>query len=173
MKPGKKVVYTLGYQGINLETYVGILKAAGVGLVVDVREVPWSRKPGFSKAQLQAALQTANIAYIHIRSAGNPSSNRKTAKSPADCLRRYRTYLQQNDECLDILLDLIGEATQNGRPACLTCFERLPDDCHRSILIDFLSARCSTLSVFHLPEESSLFSQIADFSVWDTTTRQL
>jgi uncharacterized protein (DUF488 family) len=143
-------VYTLGYQQISLDHYVEALVRADVGVVLDVRETAWSYKPGFSKSQLQAALRAVRIDYVHIPSAGNPSSNRRTAKSTAECLRRYRTYLRRNSDCVNELLDYIKEAAKSGRPACLTCYEKKPTDCHRSILIEALEIAEPRLRPAHL-----------------------
>ena len=131
-------VFTIGYQGISLPDYVEILSSHGIGIVLDVRETPWSRKPGFSKSQLSRALEGAGIQYQHVRSAGNPSENRKTAESVKDCLQKYRKHLRRHFGCLDELLDLIKVAEASGRPACLTCFEKMPEECHRSILVEAL-----------------------------------
>jgi len=143
-------VYTLGYQQINLDDYVDALVEAGVGIVLDVRQTAWSYKEGFSKSRLQAALKSVSIDYVHIPSAGNPSSNRRTAKSTAECLRRYRTYLRHNSDCVDELLSHIKKAAKSGRPACLTCYEKKPSDCHRSILIEALEIVEPRLRPAHL-----------------------
>src|SRR6202044_2139648 len=72
-------LYTLGYQGVDVDTYVRTLKEAGVGIVVDVRETPWSHKRGFCKNILSSELSKAGIEYVHVKSAGNPKENRRTA----------------------------------------------------------------------------------------------
>jgi uncharacterized protein (DUF488 family) len=131
-------LYTLGYQQVSLQDYLQSLVESGIGVVLDVRETAWSYKRGFSKSQLQAALNNVGISYIHVPSAGNPSQNRKTAKSPAECLRRYRKHLNQHPSCINELLVHIKRAAKAGRPACLTCYEKHHSDCHRSILVDAL-----------------------------------
>jgi uncharacterized protein (DUF488 family) len=65
-------LYTLGYQGVDVNTYVQRLKAAGAGIVADVRETPWSHKRGFCKNALSSELSKAGIDYIQVKSAGNP-----------------------------------------------------------------------------------------------------
>lgn len=149
-KDGTMHVFTLGYEKISLQDYLYILIESGVGVVLDVRETAWSYKRGFSKSQLQAALKSVDIEYIHVPSAGNPSSNRKTAKSSAECLRRYKKHLEGHLDCLDELIVQIKKAAKSGRPACLTCFERLPEDCHRSILIDAIALQEPRLRPTHL-----------------------
>jgi uncharacterized protein (DUF488 family) len=143
-------VYTLGYQGLDIITYVSILKSSQIGVVLDVREKAWSRKRGFSKFALRQALSAAGIEYIHIPSAGNPSENRKSAKTVADCLQRYRQFLMYNPDCLDELLTHIKRAAKASRPACLTCYEQLPDQCHRSVIIEVLVESAPKLRPVHL-----------------------
>jgi uncharacterized protein (DUF488 family) len=143
-------IYTLGYQGLSAELYVQALVNAGVGIVLDVREHAWSQRPEFVKSTLQKALAASGIQYAHIKAAGNPSQNRKTARSAAQCLGRYRTYLKTNTECLRALLTAIENAANSRRPACLTCFERSYDECHRSVLIEELNSLDSRLSPIHL-----------------------
>jgi len=144
-------VYTLGYQGLTLSDYIAILHRAGVGVVLDVRENAFSYKPGFSKTQFQAGLANEEIEYKHIRSAGNPSANRKSATSIAECLARYHEHLRANSACLDELSHLIKEAWLRKVSVCLTCYEHLPTECHRTILLDELISRDSLFEARPLP----------------------
>ena len=141
---------TLGYQGLTLEAYVATLEAAGVGVLLDVREVPWSRKPGFSKKPLSLALEAAGVEYLHVKSAGNPSAIRKTAPSPAECMRMYGEYLDRTPDVVDELLAHVRAAWSRNLVPCLTCFERLPEECHRKVLADALAARDPSIAVEHL-----------------------
>lgn len=129
-------LYTLGYQGVDVDVYVRKLKAAGVGIVADVRETPWSHKRGFCKNILSTELSRAGIEYVHVKSAGNPKENRRTAPDLAECLRRYRVYLAENPTGIDDLIQVVRTAASRSRTVCLTCFEKDVNDCHRSILVD-------------------------------------
>jgi uncharacterized protein (DUF488 family) len=129
-------LYTLGYQGVDVDVYVKKLKAAGVGIVADVRETPWSHKRGFCKNILSSELSKAGIDYVHVKSAGNPKANRRTAPDLAECLRRYRIYLKENPTGVTDLVEVVRMAASRNRTVCLTCFERDVNDCHRSILVD-------------------------------------
>lgn len=135
---------------MDLQSFIAILLENNVGILLDVREVAWSYKPGFSKTALREGLEKSGIDYVHVRSAGNPKSNRRTAKSIEECLSRYRTHLRDNDECLDEIFVHIKDAFLLGRPACLTCFEYLPGECHRSVIIEELIQRNVKLSPVHL-----------------------
>jgi uncharacterized protein (DUF488 family) len=134
-------LYTLGYQGVDVDTYVQKLKAAGVGIVADVRETPWSHKRGFCKNILSTELSRAGIEYVHVKSAGNPKENRRTAPDLAECLRRYRHYLKDNPAGITDLVHVIRAAADRNRSVCLTCFEKDVNDCHRSILVDAMRRR--------------------------------
>jgi uncharacterized protein (DUF488 family) len=129
-------LYTLGYQGVDVDTYVRKLKSAGVGIVADVRETPWSHKRAFCKNILSSELSRAGIEYIHVKSAGNPKENRRTAPDMAECLRRYKAYLKGNPTGVTDLIDVIRTAALRNRTVCLICFEKNVEDCHRSILVD-------------------------------------
>ncbi len=134
-------LYTLGYQGVDVPTYVEKLKSAGVAIVADVRETPWSHKSGFCKNALSSELAKVGIEYVHVRSAGNPKDNRRTAPDLAECLRRYAKYLQANPAGIIDLAGIIRAAASENRSVCLTCFEKDADDCHRSILVSALRKR--------------------------------
>lgn len=134
-------IYTLGYQGVDVDSYVSKLQAAGVGIVADVRETPWSHKRGFCKNILSNELSKAGIDYVHVKSAGNPKANRRTAPDLVECLRRYRIYLDENPTGVVDLIDLVRTAASRNRTVCLTCFEKDADDCHRSILVDAMKRR--------------------------------
>ena len=144
------VVFTFGYQGRSIGNYVDHLRRHRVGVVADVRELPWSRKPGFSKTRMSAALAEGGIGYQHFRSAGNPAENRKTAASPADCLHRFREILETDGKRLDPLVELIESADRDGNAVCLTCYELDAHDCHRSIVAEMLARRLPGLDVVHL-----------------------
>jgi uncharacterized protein (DUF488 family) len=129
-------LYTLGYEGVDVDTYIRRLSAAGVGMVADVRETPWSHKRGFCKNILSSELSRVGIEYVHVKSAGNPKENRRTAPSLTECLRRYKDYLRDNPAGVIDLILVIRSAASRNQSVCLTCFERDVHDCHRSILVD-------------------------------------
>jgi uncharacterized protein (DUF488 family) len=146
---------TLGNKATNKRDYIAALEAANVSLVVDVRETAWSYKPGFSKAPLKVGLGRAGIDYLHLKSAGNPSKNRKTARSVKECLSRYLRHLRAKPECLDELSVILNRASREGKNICLTCFERHPDECHRSIIVAELERRLAKLRPVHLSTQTA------------------
>ena len=147
----KRTVYSLGYQQRDLEAFIQELSDAGVDAVVDVREVPWSRKRGFSKRQLSHGLAVSGIEYVHARFAGNPKELRRAAPSHAECLRRYEQHLEASPDVLDQLDEVVLPLLAQGSRVCLVCYERHPDDCHRSVLLRHWVARLNeSVQVLHL-----------------------
>lgn len=134
-------LYTLGYQGVDVNTYVQKLKIAGVGIVADVRETPWSHKRAFCKNILSFELSKAGIGYVHVKSAGNPKENRRSAPDITECLRRYKDYLRSNPDGVIDLVEVVRRAASQNQSVCLTCFEKDVHDCHRSILVDAMKER--------------------------------
>lgn len=134
-------LYTLGYQGVDVSTYVQKLKTAGVGIVADVRETPWSHKRDFCKNVLSSELSKAGIDYIHVKSAGNPKENRRTAPDLTECLKRYKNYLETNPAGVVDLVSIVRTAASQNRIVCLMCFEKDVHDCHRLILVSAMKRR--------------------------------
>jgi len=144
----KTKVLTIGYEGRSLDEFLDELHEAGVDRVVDVRELPLSRKKGFSKTSLSEALRERGIGYLHLRSLGNPKENRDRYRSGdvAGGAEIYRAHLQNGSR--STLLELLDELT-DGR-SCLLCFERDHAICHRDVIIKGLEAERQDLEVIHL-----------------------
>lgn len=138
-------LYTLGYQGIDLKAYIDALNQASIHIVIDVRQTAWSYKREFCKSALRNGLAAAGIEYIHVRSAGNPKENRRTAKSVAECLERFRQHLAVNSATINELIAMLTVANSGNKTVCLTCFERDASQCHRSILASALAEHIASL----------------------------
>lgn len=130
------VLATLGYQLRDIDEYLEVLESEGVDILVDVRENAWSHKPGFSKSSLQERLNRAGIEYVHAEFAGNPKRLRDSAESHDECLEKYSQYLSEQPQIIEKLNTLLLDVLQASRKACLMCYERHPEDCHRSILLE-------------------------------------
>ena len=129
-------LFTIGYEKRTEQEYVDLLREAGVDVVIDVRETAWSHKPGFSKSALNDALAAVEIEYVHASFAGNPKHLREIAEDHKECIANFRRYLAVMPEILRELDCLIQSYISLGLSVALTCFERHPGDCHRSILAD-------------------------------------
>ena len=133
-------LYTVGYEGADVGGVIAALRRAGVTTLLDVRDAPISRKPGFSKKALREALEAAGIRYVHLRWLGNPRTGREASRS-GDIPAFRRIYLARlaTPEA-DAQLDE-ADCIATAGPACLLCFERDPARCHRTILAARLRER--------------------------------
>jgi uncharacterized protein (DUF488 family) len=142
-------VFTIGYaQHPSPATLIDALQAAGVRRLVDVRELPLSRKRGFSKTALAAALADVDIEYEHVRALGNPKPYRELYKTGRldEGVERYRAHLHNGSyPALIELSETIDETL-----TCLLCFETAHDECHRAVIVDALEQRLGGLDVVHL-----------------------
>ena len=126
-------IFTIGYEGATQAELVAALKAAGVERVIDVRAVPLSRKPGFSKNVLAAALAEAGIDYVHLKALGTPPEGREAArKGKADVLARVYAAQLETPEAAVQAARMVEMAAE--KPSALLCFERDPGMCHRTLL---------------------------------------
>lgn len=141
-------LFTVGYQGRSLDDMIVELRGAGVTRLVDVRELPLSRRRGFSKTALGSALADAGIEYVHVRALGNPKPNRERywAGDVEGGAAAYRKHLANGSRsALVELADSLGDA-----PACLLCFERDHAECHRDVIVEALHEFHPKLAVSHL-----------------------
>lgn len=142
-------LFTIGYeQHHNTDSLIDALHSAGVQRLVDVRELPLSRKRGFSKTALAAALDAADIDYEHVRALGNPKPYRDLYKTGRvrEGEKRYRAHLHNGSYPAVVEL---GE-TLADVPTCLLCFEAAHEECHRAVIVDALEHRLDDLRVVHL-----------------------
>jgi uncharacterized protein (DUF488 family) len=123
-------LFTIGYEHATAPAVLGELRRAGVGLLVHMRAVAASRRPGFSKRALAAGLDEQGIGYLHLRGLGTPTEGRQAARSgkPQDMFRIYEAHLasEQAQRELVELKDIV----RSGRRVCLLCYERDPEHCH-------------------------------------------
>ena len=136
-----KKLFTIGYEQTPATAVLDELERAQVKLVVDVRAVSASRRPGFSKNQLAAELDERGIAYIHLRGLGTPKEGREAARAGKyDTLHSiYAKHLktQQAKEELDELSALVAKSG----PVCLLCYERDHRHCHRQWIAEIIEDR--------------------------------
>jgi uncharacterized protein (DUF488 family) len=132
------VVATIGYEQASIPGFLEALLAEGVELVVDVRAVASSRRPGFSKNKLAANLAGAGIEYLHLRGLGTPAEGRLAARSGRhEEMRAIYQELLAGQEAQDDL-ETLKEIVESGRRVCLLCLEANPTHCHRSMIVEAL-----------------------------------
>ena len=139
-------IFTIGYEATTMAEFLAALHKAGVQRVIDVRALPLSRRPGFSKTSLRTALAEAGIEYVHLKALGTPADGRAAARAGRQELLE-RIYADQLE-----LPEAIVQAEQMRelaleKPSALLCYEREPAQCHRSLL---LTAVASDADIDHL-----------------------
>ena len=128
-------IYTIGYEATTMADFLAALARAGVKRVIDVRALPLSRRPGFSKSMLAATLREAGIDYVHLKALGTPKRGRDAAKK-GDVATLRRVYDDQ------LMLPEAQAAAARMRqlaaemPSALLCYERDPCHCHRTLLLE-------------------------------------
>jgi len=133
------VLFTIGYEGRDVEGLVDRLRKNGVHYVVDVRANPVSRKKGFSKSQLAIAVESEGMEYVHVADVGAPKILRDRVRDTGDYESFFEAYSSHLTECQDAL-QMLEDLVKRG-PACLLCLERMPERCHRQVLADNLCQR--------------------------------
>jgi uncharacterized protein (DUF488 family) len=133
-------LFTIGYEGADLDRVLAALKGVGVAAVADVRAVVSSRKRGFSKSALRESLDAAGIDYRHFRDLGTPAAGRQAARA-GDAAGMRRVFCEQL--ATDAAQAALGELEQlaASRPTCLLCFCRDPAVCHRRVIAEELQPR--------------------------------
>lgn len=128
-------IYTIGYEAVTMTEFVAALQTAGVRRVIDVRALPLSRRPGFSKSSLAAELATRDIDYVHLKALGTPKPGRDAAKK-GDVATLRDVYAEQLElpEAQAQAAIMLGLAAE--LPSALLCFEREPAHCHRALLLE-------------------------------------
>lgn len=140
-------IFTIGYEGTTVPEFIAALKRAGVERVIDVRALPLSRRPGFSKSGLRAALEEEGIEYIHLKALGTPPAGRAAARAGrhAELDRIYAGQLE--------LPEAIAQSAQmlalaREKPSALLCMEREPAHCHRTLLLDAVAPDADVVDLY-------------------------
>lgn len=140
-------IFTIGYEATTMGEFLASLQQAGVERVIDVRALPLSRRPGFSKSPLRAALNEEGIDYVHLKALGTPSEGRTAARAGRheELERIYAGQLE--------LPEAIFQAEQmrelaSEKPSALLCYERDPAGCHRTLLMDAVAPEADVTHLF-------------------------
>lgn len=140
-------IFTIGYEATTMGEFIAALTTAGVKRVIDVRALPLSRRPGFSKTPLRGALAEAGIDYAHLKALGTPAAGREAARKGriAELERIYAGQLE--------LPEAIAQGQQmralaSELPSALLCFEREPRGCHRSLLLKAVAPDAEVIDLY-------------------------
>jgi uncharacterized protein (DUF488 family) len=148
---------TIGYEGANIDDFIATLTASNVTTLIDVRELPLSRKKGFSKTKLRENLEAADISYLHVKQLGDPKPGRMAARAgdQGEFRRIFGHHIKQ--DASRIALRKIVPIVEAGG-ACLLCFERCHSDCHRSIVAEEL-AKLAVFELAHIGVKQGIAEQ--------------
>jgi uncharacterized protein (DUF488 family) len=144
-----RTLYTIGYQGTPAESFLGRLLSVGVETVLDIRELPQSRIPGFSKGALSERLRRNGIDYLHIRELGSPRELRHELRQTNDFAAFTRSFLLYLKKQMEHVQNVKEMAYR--RKCCLLCFEKNHDECHRKLVaLEIRAVARNGLQIVHL-----------------------
>ena len=142
-------LYTTGYEGKAGDSFIGKLQSKQIEAIVDIRENPFSRKPGFSKNALRQHLADSGVEYFHFHELGTPKPLRQLLADEQDYVtffKEYRNFLPEFQDAIDDLIEL-----GSSKMVCLLCFEKDPHLCHRKVIADLIASYTGKeVKVIHL-----------------------
>lgn len=147
--PQRLSLHTIGYEGRDIDGFISELQESGIDTLVDVRDIPLSRKKGFSKTPLSERLKENNIEYIHLKELGSPKDLREKVKADGDYeyfFNEYSEYIQTQTQVMENLYRVVI-----NNNSCIMCFEKDPSTCHRLILAQELKRKDGdSLTINHI-----------------------
>lgn len=145
---------TIGYEGALLDDFIATLKSSSIRMLIDVRELPISRRKGFAKRALSTALEAVDISYLHLKGLGDPKPGREAARAGdhAGFLKVFRAHMLTSAAGFDLAIAATHVASGG---VCLMCFERDHTVCHRTLVAE---AICATvpLRICHIGVRNGL-----------------
>jgi len=134
-------IFTLGYEGLDIATFIKKLKSWNIELLIDIREIALSRKNGFSKGILKEELKNAGIRYRHLRSLGSPTALRHKLREDWN----YKTFFEEyrkhiKDQEIQDAIDELS-ALAKFKKAVILCYEKDHKTCHRNTIAEELKKR--------------------------------
>jgi uncharacterized protein (DUF488 family) len=144
----QKTVFTIGYEDVTVEGLIRKLEQEGVSVLIDVRAIPASRKPGLSKNRLAERLAKSGIEYLGLKGLGTPAAGRDAARKgrTAEMHAIFKKHMKTKEAQEDLKRAI---ETATAEPACLLCLEHNAGQCHRSIVADMMAEKTG-LKIRHL-----------------------
>ncbi|KGD06903.1 DUF488 domain-containing protein [Burkholderia pseudomallei] len=133
-------VYTIGYEGLDIDEFMSLLLEHGVETVVDIRELPLSRKPGFSKRGLASVLNLSGLEYVHMVDLGCPKPVRDCYREDSNWTRYTEGFLKHLKTQRAAIAELSELALSSS--CALLCYEADFNFCHRSMVADAVRKHC-------------------------------
>ena len=140
-------VFTIGYEGLDIDAFLSLLAEHDIETVVDVRELPLSRKPGFSKKALENLLNISGREYVHMVELGCPKPIRDRYREDGNWSRYTEGFLSYLETQADAIAELSAHAASSN--CALLCYEADPHFCHRSMVANAVKD-CSGARVTHI-----------------------
>ena len=131
-------IWTIGYEDATVPRLQDALRDAGVELLVDVRAVASSRRPGFAKTRLAANVGEIGIDYLHLRGLGTPAEGRAAARAGRHDEMKSIFHAHMETAEAQAELHELAELVRSGRRVCLLCLEADPAHCHRTLVAEAL-----------------------------------
>jgi uncharacterized protein (DUF488 family) len=135
-------LYTIGYEGLDIDAFMSLLVENDIETIVDVREMPLSRKPGFSKKSLENLLNLSGREYVHLVDLGCPKPIRDCYREDGDWSRYTEGFLKYLDTQQDAIAELATLASTSN--CALLCYEADFNFCHRSLVANAVMKVSST-----------------------------
>jgi uncharacterized protein (DUF488 family) len=154
-------ICTIGYEGIDIDAFLPLLRENGIETVVDVRELPLSRKPGFSKKRLSAALDRDGLGYIHLPELGCPKLIRSRYRADGNW-RRYKNGFAKHLDTQHAAIAKLASLAASSNCALL-CFEANFNRCHRSMVADAVKG-VTGMRVSHIRVDEVRTAKSADLA---------
>ncbi|KWC07469.1 DUF488 family protein [Burkholderia ubonensis] len=133
-------VFTIGYEGLDIDTFMSLLAVHGIDTVVDIRELPLSRKPGFSKKALASVLNLSGLEYVHMVNLGCPKPVRDRYREDGNW-KRYTEGFLKHLKTQEAAIAELSELA-NSSNCALLCYEADFNFCHRSIVANAVRDAC-------------------------------
>ncbi len=157
-----RILYTIGYEGSSISDFLRTVEGIGIEVVIDVRQLPLSRKKGFSKTAFKSFLQDSSIEYLHLRGLGDPKAGRIAAREGRykDFEKIFGAHMRTKPAQEDLAQAV---SVSKKKLACLLCFESDHRHCHRCIVAtkmaligDFSLKHLTVNKQFHFQKKNGL-----------------
>jgi len=147
-KSMNKGIFTIGYEGRDIDAFLDMLIKNSIEILVDVRRNPFSMNLSFTQKKLSEYLQRVGIAYKHIPELGIDGELRRNLETPEDYKKLFEGYTESLSEKKKQLEEIVSLGGKNR--IALMCFEHDKNMCHRGVLADEIEKGWGGLSVSHM-----------------------
>ena len=155
-------IYTVGYEGLDIDSFLSLLAENDIETVVDVREMPLSRKPGFSKKSLASVLNLSGREYVHMVNLGCPKLVRDRYREDGNWKRYTEGFMKHLKAQDDAIAELSALAATSN--CALLCYEADPNFCHRSMVASAVKDYCGA-RVTHIKASAKKASPVASLQL--------